>query len=258
MMRSTSGLRALRWAAEYEVTAERAGVALLVLATAGLMAAFFLPWWSLAREDIVLVHPTVLNDCFSGWGWLSFAAGLVALALVVRLVIAKGISLGVHLDSRMLASTTVAAGLAELLGNMLFIAAAPKTEIFIGAGQGATRGVGLDIAYGGRDRAHRQWPAHVRFQQAALASRACRGRRSGRHCAPGHGHVGTVHCLFPSLVFLVGVFDTPPFPLGVERLLRLGMDELRRMAGDARRRGVALRGRAEGWGQSSPKVLSIS
>ncbi len=145
-MRPTPGLRVLRWAAEYEVTAERAGFALLVLATAGLMAAFFLPWWSLTREDIVFVHPTVLNDGFSGWGWLSFAAGLVALALVARLVIAKGISLGVHLDSRMLAGFTVAAGLAEFLGNMLFIAAAPKTEVFIGASQVVSRGVGLDIA----------------------------------------------------------------------------------------------------------------
>jgi hypothetical protein len=116
------------------------------MATVALMAPFFLPWWSLTREGIVFVHPTEVNDGFSGWGWLSFAAGLVALALVVRLVIAKGTPLGTRLDSRKLAWTTVTAGVAELVGNMLFIATAPKTEVFIGAGQVATRGLGLDIA----------------------------------------------------------------------------------------------------------------
>jgi hypothetical protein len=128
-MRPTPRLRVLRWASEYEVTAERAGVAFLTMATAGLIAAFFLPWWSLwistygGRERPYVVASTG----FSGWGWLSFAAGLVALALVVRLVIAKGTLPGAHLDSRMLAGITVAAGLAELLGNMLYIAAAPKS-----------------------------------------------------------------------------------------------------------------------------------
>jgi len=93
----------LRWASECVVTAERAGVALLVLGTVALMAAFLLPWWSLRREGIIFVNPTVVGDGFSGWGWLSFAAGLVVLALTVRLVIEKGTSLGARLDNRMLA-----------------------------------------------------------------------------------------------------------------------------------------------------------
>jgi len=49
----------------------------------------------------------------------------------------------------------------------------------------------------------------------------------------------------------------PPFPLGFERLLWLGMDELRRMAGDARRR-VWRFAVAQKAGPPSPKVLSIS
>jgi hypothetical protein len=82
------------------------------------------------------------SNGFSGWGWLSFAAGMVALALTTRLIVAWGR----WLDRRMLAWLTVAAGVAELLGNALFIGMAPKTEIFIGVGQVATRGVGLTIA----------------------------------------------------------------------------------------------------------------
>lgn len=136
----------LRWASECVVTAERAGVALLVLGTVALMAAFLLPWWSLRREGIVFVNPTVVGDGFSGWGWLSFAAGLVVLALTVRLVIEKGTSLGARLDNRMLAWIAMVAGVAELLGGVLFIVAAQKTEVFIGAGQVASRGVGLGIA----------------------------------------------------------------------------------------------------------------
>jgi hypothetical protein len=201
------------------------------------MAAFFLPWQSLTRESTVFVHPTVVNDGFSGWGWLSFAAALVATALVVRLVTAKGTLLGAHLDSRMLACITVAAGLTELLGNVLFIATAPKTEIFISAGQVAGRRVGLDIAM----------VAGVVLIASGLLMFAPNKRHSPAELAEADARAGTV-LLFPALVFLAGVFDEPPFPLGFERLLRLGMDELRRMAGDARHRGVALRGRTEGWG----------
>jgi hypothetical protein len=196
MMRPTPGLRVLRWAAEYEVTAERAGFALLVLATAGLMAAFFLPWWSLTREDIVFVHPTVLNDGFSGWGWLSFAAGLVALALVARLVIAKGISLGVHLDSRMLAGFTVAAGLAEFLGNMLFIAAAPKTEVFIGASQVVSRGVGLDIAM----------VAGIVLIASGLLMFASNKRHSPAELAEGDARPGTVLLAMATLALFTAFF----------------------------------------------------
>ena len=50
------------------MTAERAGVALLVLGTVALMAAFLLPWWALRREGIVFVNPTVVGDGFSGAG----------------------------------------------------------------------------------------------------------------------------------------------------------------------------------------------
>ena len=132
----------LRWASEYVVTAERAGNALLVMATIALIVAFCLPWWSVNfRADH---SPNVFGTTygFSGWGWLSFVATLVALALTTRLIVARG----KLLDKRMLAWATLAAGVAELLGNALFNVMAPKTEVFIGAERLATRGVGLTIA----------------------------------------------------------------------------------------------------------------
>ena len=197
-MRPTPRLRVLRWASEYEVTAERAGVAFLTMATAGLIAAFFLPWWSLwistygGRERPYVVASTG----FSGWGWLSFAAGLVALALVVRLVIAKGTLPGAHLDSWMLAGITVAAGLAELLGNMLYIAAAPKTEIFIGAGQGATRRVGLDIGM----------VAGVVLIVSGLLMFASHKRRSPAEPAEGAARAGTVLLAMATLALFIAFF----------------------------------------------------
>jgi len=65
---------------EYVASAERVGVALLVLATARLFAAFFLPWWSCTREGVVFVHPTVASDGFSGWNELCPALTMPTLA----------------------------------------------------------------------------------------------------------------------------------------------------------------------------------
>jgi hypothetical protein len=62
--------------------------------------------------------------------------------LTTRLILARR----TWLDKRMLAWLTVAAGVAELIGNALFIVTTPKTEILIGAERIATRGVGLTIA----------------------------------------------------------------------------------------------------------------
>src|SRR5271166_2881550 len=145
-MRSGSRGRLLRWAAEYVVTAERAGVALLAVAAVALFVAFFLPWWSLKIEGILVVNRTVVTGGFSGWGWLSFAVGLLVLGLMVRLVVARGTSPSTKPNNRTQAWVTVAAGAAEVLGNVLFILATPKTEIFVGAGQVASVGVGLVIA----------------------------------------------------------------------------------------------------------------
>ncbi len=169
---------------------------LLVLATAGLMAAFFLPWQSLTRESTVFVHPTVVNDGFSGWGWLSFAAALVATALVVRLVTAKGTLLGADLDSRMLACITVAAGLTELLGNVLFIATAPKTEIFISAGQVAGRRVGLDIAM----------VAGVVLIASGLLMFAPNKRHSPAELAEADARAGTVLLAMATLALFIAFF----------------------------------------------------
>jgi hypothetical protein len=133
----------LRWASGYVVTAERAGNALLVMATIALIVAFCLPWWSLGVSPWGSGNSYVLvSSGFTGWGWLSLVAGLLALALTTRLVLARG----TWLDKRMLALVTVVAGGVELLGNALFIAAARKTLIAIGEGQFASRGAGLNIA----------------------------------------------------------------------------------------------------------------
>jgi hypothetical protein len=133
----------LRWASGYVVTAERAGNALLVTATIALIVAFCLPWWSVNYRGGDHSPNTFRTTYgFSGWGWLSFAAGMVALALTTRLMVARG----TWLDKRMLAWATVAAGVAELVGNTLFIITAPKTEILIGAERFVTRGVGLTTA----------------------------------------------------------------------------------------------------------------
>jgi len=136
----------LRWASEYVVTAEGAGNALLVVATVLLVIAFCLPWWSLKYAGILGVNRTVTSYGFSGWGWLSFTAGLVVLALMVRLIVARGTPPSTKVANRTLAWVTVAAGVAELVGNLLFIVTAPRTLIAIGEGQIATRGVGLTIA----------------------------------------------------------------------------------------------------------------
>jgi len=128
------------------VTAEGAGNALLVVATVLLVIAFCLPWWSLKYAGILVVNRTVTSYGFSGWGWLSFTAGLVVLALMVRLIVARGTPPSTKVANRTLAWVTVAAGVAELVGNLLFIVTAPRTLIAIGEGQIATRGVGLTIA----------------------------------------------------------------------------------------------------------------
>jgi len=59
-------------------------------------------------------------------GWLSFAGGLLLSPWWAKLVVARRTSLGKHLDSRALAGVTVAAGITELLGNLLFVVAAPR------------------------------------------------------------------------------------------------------------------------------------
>jgi len=99
---------------------------------AGLIAAFFLPWWScgfLHMADGAAVRP----------GINGFSAGLVELCGRVggsrpggETRIAKGTSLGAHLDSRMLLDHS-GSGTRGTPGQHAVHAAAPKTEIFIGA-----------------------------------------------------------------------------------------------------------------------------
>ncbi|MGA2530157.1 MAG: hypothetical protein ABSG36_13470 [Acidimicrobiales bacterium] len=136
----------LRWASAYVVTAERAGIALFVMAAVLLVVAFCLPWWSVSYAGILVVNRTVTTWGFSGWAWLSFAAGLALLTLTVRFIAARGMPPTGQFDNRGAPWVIAAAGLAEILGNVLFVVAAPKTEVFISVGEFATRGVGLTIA----------------------------------------------------------------------------------------------------------------
>ena len=117
---------------------------LLVSATVALLVALCLPWWSL-RMQVFQDRWLRVSPAFSGWGWLSFAAWLVALTMTLRLVVI-GWSYGNRPHNRGAACVIVIAGAAELLGNVMFIVSAPKTEVFVSAGQFASYGAGLIIA----------------------------------------------------------------------------------------------------------------
>jgi hypothetical protein len=81
---------------------------------------------------------------------LSFVAWLLALVMAVRLFffsqITTGASLIGRLDGRVAAWAALGAGVAELLGNVLFITSAFKTRFSIGAEVVAIHGEGLVIA----------------------------------------------------------------------------------------------------------------
>ena len=126
------------------VTAARAGAVLLVIATIALLVALCLPWWSL-RMQVFQDRWVTVSPAFSGWGWLSFAAWLVALTMTLRLVVV-GWPYGNRSHNRGAAWVIVTAGAAELLGNVMFIVSAPKTEVFVSAGQFASYGAGLIVA----------------------------------------------------------------------------------------------------------------
>jgi hypothetical protein len=130
-------------------TARRAGQVLFAVASVVLFIALFLPWWSV-RVFRGLTYLSVSTGV-SGWGWLSAAACLVTLIVAARLFVvpqvARGLPVGKRLDSRIAAWVSVTAGVAELLGNVLFIAAVPRTWLAASFGQVAKgRGVGLTMA----------------------------------------------------------------------------------------------------------------
>jgi amino acid transporter len=113
------------------VTAAQAAAVLLVIGTIALFVALFLPWWSL-REVVFQSTRTVVSTGFHGWGWLSIAATLVTFVAVVNLLLIAPVTNGTPgrwRDNRSVARVIVMAGTAELVGNVLFIVAAPKTEI---------------------------------------------------------------------------------------------------------------------------------
>lgn len=127
-----------------------AGRVLLVAALVALLVSFFLPWWSI--QVIGLTHSHVSEPMnFHRWGWLSVAAWLLAIMVALRLFfprLTSRLPMTRHLEGRTTAWVTLAAGAFELLGNALFIHAAPKTRFGVSAGVVASHGVGLDIAMG--------------------------------------------------------------------------------------------------------------
>jgi len=129
-------------------SASKGRAGLLALATIVLFIALFLPWWS--TKDFSGHTHLLVSTGFSGWGWLSVAACLVTLVVAARIFVvqmAPGLPLGKRLDSRIAAWASVASGVVELLGNVLFISAAPKTRLSVSFGEVSEgRGVGLTMA----------------------------------------------------------------------------------------------------------------
>jgi hypothetical protein len=126
--------------------AARAGTVLLAMATLALFIAFFLRWsslWvSLTRRPFLLV-----SKGFSGWGWMSFAAWLVMLVVGVwRFAVAQkaGATFAKGVVNQLTAWATVAAGVAELIGNALFMATKYQDSVVFGYPPSV--GVGFVIA----------------------------------------------------------------------------------------------------------------
>ena len=71
-MRTEPRRSTLRWASGYVVTSERAGNALLVMATIALIVAFCLPWWSL-RAWVLPRVAAHLPHGFNRLRWLGVA-----------------------------------------------------------------------------------------------------------------------------------------------------------------------------------------
>lgn len=112
---------------------------LLVGASVLLLIALLLPWWSVTAVFL----GTFSLDGFHSWGWLSFISWLVIAALTVGLVARQrvvGTSLATLVDDRRTLWLLVAAGGAEILGDLLFIAVAPS-----GSGTGYSAGIGAGV-----------------------------------------------------------------------------------------------------------------
>jgi hypothetical protein len=104
-----------------------------------LFISFFLPWYT---ATIVFVG-SYSADGFHSWGWLSFAAWLAGLVLAIRLIrpeLTSDIPLSKRLDPRALGKLMLVTGCIELIGNVLFVAAAPT-----GSGDGYSAGIGAGV-----------------------------------------------------------------------------------------------------------------
>ena len=146
-------MRALRRARStsesVETSAQTRALLLLVVATIVLIIALFLPWWTVKISLMNHTH-VVVSTGFTSWGWLSFTAWLVALATAIRSWRLRQSTMSAplrsRLDGQVAAWVTVAAGVAELLGNVLFVLTAPKTRIGVSSEVVASHGEGLVIA----------------------------------------------------------------------------------------------------------------
>jgi hypothetical protein len=130
--------------------ATQAGPILLLAALVALLISFAMPWWSLKVMEPNRSH-VVVTYALHGWGWLSFTAWLLALIVASRLFLPrKNVQAPTTRgpEGQALGWAILASGGVELLGNALFIHAAPKTRIDMGAGMLASHGAGLDVAIG--------------------------------------------------------------------------------------------------------------
>jgi hypothetical protein len=116
------------------------------MATLALFIAFFLRWSSL-RVSLTSRPSLLVSNGFSGWGWMSFAAWLVMLVLVAwRLALPQGAgaTFAKGVVNQLAAWAIVAAGVAELIGNALFMATKYQTSVVFGYPPSV--GVGFVIA----------------------------------------------------------------------------------------------------------------
>ncbi len=108
-----------------------------------LLIALLVPWWS---ATIVFVG-TISYDGFHSWGWLSFIAWLATAFLAVTVIARPKTASLAWLSGSLTARLVVVAGCVELLGDFLFIAAAPSVSSQIGSA-GLSAGVVLAIIAG--------------------------------------------------------------------------------------------------------------
>lgn len=99
-----------------------------VVATVVVCVSLFLPWSSEEEFFFGDTYERVVTG-FSGWGWLSAAACLIAIsvALVVAGQLFGHSVLGMRVSSRVLGVAAIGAGAVELAGNIMVLSVKPES-----------------------------------------------------------------------------------------------------------------------------------